>query len=124
MTASLELPNSRDVIGLLQTVRQEMAAAVRDLGEADEIVVMAKEAEEIAVARILIRLGDDGTVSEREAIAKVETESLRFTRIVGQQQYRAAKRRLDEAEAGLRAIQSINSAVNTEWRTQAMGQPG
>lgn len=123
MSPPLELPSTRDVIGFLQEVRAEMAAAAGELAETDETMVMAKEAEELAVARILIRLGDDGTVSGRQAIAAVETEGLRFTRVCAEQQFRAAKRRLDAAKEELRAIQSLNSAVNTEWRSQAMGQP-
>lgn len=123
MTDTFQMPTSRDVVAWLNEIRAELAAAVGDLAEADEAHTMAAEAEELAVARILIELGEQGTVSERAAIAKVRTEELRFLRLTTEQQLRAAKNRVKKAENELRTIQSVNSAVNTEWRTQAMGQP-
>lgn len=123
MPAAIELPTIRDVIGWLQQLREELAAARVDLAEADETFVMAKEAETIRVAEVLVRLGDEGTVSERDARAKIATKELRFARVLAEQQHRAAKERVRDLRDQLDAVRSLNSAVNTEWRTQSIGQP-
>ena len=120
---TFEMPTSRDVVGWLNEIRTELAQAVGALAEADEAAIMARETEELAYARVLVELGDEGTVSERDARAKIRCADERFLRITTEQQLRAAKERVKKARDELDVIRSLNSAVNTEWRTQAMGQP-
>jgi hypothetical protein len=120
----LELPSRLDVMTWMQENRTEMGSAIRDLAEADEAHTMAKEAEEMADARLRIDLGDAGTVAWRDAKIRVATEELRFIRLLCEQQLRAAKKRVEKARDDRELIRSVNSTVNTEWRSQAMGQPG
>lgn len=123
MTRPIDIPSLYEVIGWLNELREEIAAATRRLAEADEMRVMAREAEEMAKARVFIELGDKGTVAWREAQATIRTERERLTRVVAEQQYRAAKEQVRDLRDQLDAVRSVNATVNTEWRTQAMGQP-
>lgn len=120
----LELPTRLDVMSWMQENRGEMDASITALADADEAHTMAKEAEEMAEARVRIDLADAGTVAWRDAKVRVATEELRFIRLLCEQQLRAAKKRVEKARDDRELIRSVNSTVNTEWRSQAMGQPG
>lgn len=119
----LELPTRLDVMAWMQENRGEMDASIAALADADEAHTMAREAEEIAEARFRVELGDQGTVAWRDAKVKLATEELRFIRLLAEQQLRAAKKRVEKARDDRELIRSVNSTVNTEWRSQAMGQP-
>lgn len=118
-----ELPTFHDVVAMLDATREEARAARLALADADESVTLAKEREQLASARVLVELGDEGTVAQRDAVAKLRTESHRFARLLAEQQYRAAKERVRDAKDELEAVRSLNSAVNAAFRTEPMGQP-
>lgn len=119
---SLQPPSQHEVIGYLLELRDLLDRATRDLAEADEAHVLAKQAHEVARARALIDLGSQGTVSERDAIATLRCEGERFAMLLAEQQMRAVRERLRTLRDQLDAVRSLNSAVKAEWQTQAMGQ--
>jgi hypothetical protein len=109
-----------DIIRQLGEIRTEAAKGVTAQFDAEVKMAEAELAAETAEAKALLNAG--GTVAERQAVAKIQTEELQLAAAIAKAEYNRVKTKLRHLDAAQSSLQTAARMLEVTWRTAGVGE--
>lgn len=108
------------VIQELAAIRAESERGLRLLHEAERKYVELDIAAEKAEARFF--LDAQGTVSDRQAVAKIQSEKERLAAEIAKAEVSYIKTKLKHLSEAMMAVQTSARMVELQWKTAGVGE--
>lgn len=118
MRDDLQTPDS--IIRELVQIRSEATRGIDAQFAAEQKLARAVIDAETAEAKALLMAS--GSVAERQAIAKVETEALRFAESIARAEYNRVKTKLKLLEQSQMSVQTQARLVELMYRSAGLGE--
>jgi hypothetical protein len=109
-----------DIIRQLVDIRNEAAKGVVAQFDAEVKMAQCEIAAETAEAKALLDAG--GTVADRQAVAKIQTEELQLAAAIAKAEYNRVKTKLRHLDAAQSSLQTAARMLEVTWRTAGVGE--
>lgn len=109
-----------DIIRQLAEIRSEATKGVVAQYEAEVKMVTLELSAETAEAKALLNVG--GTVAEKQAVAKIQTEELQLAAAIARAEYNRVKTKLRHLDAAQSSLQTAARMLEVTWRTAGVGE--
>jgi hypothetical protein len=108
------------VIQELSAIRSESERGIKLLFDAEKKYVQLDLAADKAEARFF--LDAQGTVSDRQAVAKIQSEAERLAAEIAKAEVSYIKTKLKHLSESMMAVQTSARMVELQWKTSGVGE--
>jgi len=115
-----EIVSPADVIRELSRIRQESEKGIAYLAEVEQKAIMLELEADRQEAVSLLQA--QGTVVDRQAIAKLESQPAREAAAIAKIEVNRVKLKLKHLSEAMMATQTAGRMVDIQWRTAGIGE--
>jgi len=114
------IPTQTDIVLRLAELSRLLDAATLEVAILDEEAVRAKQAHEVAAARVYLTA--DGPVDARKAQAIVQSADLALASDLAAAKHRACRERIRTLGAQLDVGRTLSAAIRSQFQAEPVGQ--